>query len=155
MFGMKISSIQTLNAMGIETWQLRHHQTVDVLFVEIMEVQQDFTRKTTQLLHAMQKTVMIPQEKIATLSLQVTVFSKDLQRCAPKMIVALGEKAAQAVLNTTKTLETLRQVIHTDPTTRAALVVTYHPLDLLKNSAYKKPAWQDLQLVNHVFKQEK
>lgn len=152
MSNMKISSIQTLNAMGIETWQLRHCQTVDVLFVEMMEVSQDFMLKTKKLLHAMQKTVMVPQKKIAILSFQATAFLQDLQCRAPKMIVALGEKTAQYLLNTSKTFETLRQTIHTDPTTQAALVVTYHPLNLLKNAAYKKFAWQDLQFINHTLK---
>jgi DNA polymerase len=60
----------------------------------------------------------------------------------PKLIVAMGRFAAQALLGTDATIASLRGKVH-----RCAgvpLVVTYHPAYLLRNLPDKSKAWADL-----------
>lgn len=61
----------------------------------------------------------------------------------PKIILAVGRVAAQALLATDKPLSKLRGKIHTLNDT--PLVVVYHPAYLLRTLADKKKAWLDLQ----------
>ena len=68
-----------------------------------------------------------------------------------KVIVAMGETAAQALLNATEMLENLRGKLH--QTQPIPVVVTYHPRHLLINAADKANAWEDLCLAKaHVNK---
>ncbi len=63
----------------------------------------------------------------------------------PKIIVALGRVAAQALLETDRALGKMRgewfmvQGVETR--------VTYHPAALLRNASFKRPVWEDMQLV--------
>ena len=68
-----------------------------------------------------------------------------------KVIVAMGEAAAQAVLNTTETLENLRGKLH--QTQIIPVVATYHPSHLLINAEDKAKAWADLCLARLQSKQ--
>ncbi|MCG8459016.1 MAG: uracil-DNA glycosylase [Holophagales bacterium] len=63
----------------------------------------------------------------------------------PKVLVALGRVAAQALLGTDAPLRDLRGRWHRvrEVDTR----VTYHPAALLRNVAYKRPTWEDMQIV--------
>jgi putative transposase len=59
-----------------------------------------------------------------------------------KVIIAMGETVAQALLNTQDSLEQLRgklHLLHNIP-----LVVTYHPNDCLQHLPNKSKAWDDL-----------
>jgi uracil-DNA glycosylase len=59
-----------------------------------------------------------------------------------KVIVALGETAAQALLNTQESIEQLRgktHLLHNIP-----LIVTYHPADCLQDLQNKAKTWDDL-----------
>jgi uracil-DNA glycosylase family 4 len=63
----------------------------------------------------------------------------------PRVLVALGRIAAQSLLGTDGPLGRLRGQwwqVRGVPTR-----VTYHPAALLRNETYKKPTWEDLQLV--------
>lgn len=61
----------------------------------------------------------------------------------PRALLLLGRIAAHAVLETQQPLAQLRSIVHEYkgiPT-----MVIYHPAALLRNAAYKRPAWEDLQ----------
>ncbi len=63
----------------------------------------------------------------------------------PRVIVALGRVAAQALLGTTESLGRLRGRWH--EVRGVATRVTYHPAALLRYSTYKRPTWEDMQVV--------
>lgn len=63
----------------------------------------------------------------------------------PKIIVALGRVAAQALLRSNDSLGRLRGVWHE---LRGAQVrATYHPAALLRSAKYKRPTWEDMKVV--------
>lgn len=62
----------------------------------------------------------------------------------PKMIVALGKVAANALLGNQATLGSLRGTLH--QYANIPLVVTYHPAYLLRSPSEKAKVWQDLCL---------
>jgi len=72
-------------------------------------------------------------------------LERQIQRIQPKLIVALGRVAAQTLLGTDQSLGRLRgqwwQVLGV-PTR-----VTYHPAALLRNTSFKRPTWEDMQVV--------
>jgi len=61
----------------------------------------------------------------------------------PKLIVAMGRFAAQALLGTDASIASLRGRVHRDA--GVALVVTYHPAYLLRSLPDKAKAWADLR----------
>jgi len=63
----------------------------------------------------------------------------------PKVILVLGETAAQQFLNTQTPLHQLREKTHFYSTTTTPLITTYHPAHLLLNPHDKRSAWEDLQ----------
>lgn len=63
----------------------------------------------------------------------------------PKLIVALGKIAAQALLGNDSPVGRMRGQWHQFGT--IPLMVTYHPAALLHNPALKRPTWEDLQQV--------
>ena len=63
----------------------------------------------------------------------------------PKVIVALGRVAAQSLLGNDLPLGRLRGVWHT--VRGVDLRVTYHPAGLLRNPNWKRPCWEDMQVV--------
>jgi uracil-DNA glycosylase len=66
----------------------------------------------------------------------------------PKAILALGTFAAQALLQTKLSIGKLRSQIHRFH--GVPLVVTYHPAALLRNPSWKRPTWEDVQLVRRI-----
>ena len=63
----------------------------------------------------------------------------------PKLIVALGRVAACTILKTKESLKNMRNQIF--KYAEVDLIVTYHPAALLRNPNFKKPAWDDFQLI--------
>jgi len=63
----------------------------------------------------------------------------------PKLIVALGRVSACTILKTKESLKNLRNRIFKYE--EIDLLVTYHPAALLRNPNYKKPTWEDFQLI--------
>jgi uracil-DNA glycosylase family 4 len=61
----------------------------------------------------------------------------------PKLILALGASAAQALLRTTDSVGKLRGGWH--ECQGVPLKVTYHPAALLRFDGYKKDVWQDMK----------
>ena len=63
----------------------------------------------------------------------------------PSVLVALGRTAAQALVGSDLPIGRMRGQwweVRGIPT-----MVTYHPAALLRNESYKRPTWEDLQLV--------
>ncbi len=63
----------------------------------------------------------------------------------PKFMVALGRIAAHALLDTTIPLGKLRGKWHKFH--GVPLLVTYHPAALLRAAQYKRPTWEDMQVL--------
>ncbi|MCC6210294.1 MAG: uracil-DNA glycosylase [Burkholderiales bacterium] len=61
----------------------------------------------------------------------------------PRLILAMGRFAAQALLGTDASIASLRGRVHRYA--GVPLVVTYHPAYLLRNLADKAKAWEDLR----------
>ena len=65
----------------------------------------------------------------------------------PRMIVALGRPAAQALLKTEVKIAAVRGRLHEYQ--GISLVITYHPAYLLRNLTDKAKAWEDLCFMRH------
>ena len=63
-------------------------------------------------------------------------------------ILALGSFAAQTLLDTKLSIGKLRGSVHQYH--GIPLVVTYHPAALLRNAAWKRPTWEDVQLARRI-----
>ncbi|MGF1669539.1 MAG: uracil-DNA glycosylase family protein [Balneolaceae bacterium] len=62
---------------------------------------------------------------------------------SPKLILCLGKVSATTLLNRDEYLRDLRGKFH--PFRNTELMVTYHPAALLRNTQWKRPAWEDVQ----------
>ena len=74
----------------------------------------------------------------------VPYLQRQIELIQPKVIVALGKTAANALLGKDATLASLRGRLH--DYRGIPLVITYHPAYLLRTPADKAKAWQDLCL---------
>ena len=73
---------------------------------------------------------------------------RQIELIQPRVIVAFGAFAAQTLLNTREGIGKLRGRIHRYYS--VPLVVTYHPAALLRNPAWKRPTWDDVQLARRL-----
>jgi uracil-DNA glycosylase len=73
---------------------------------------------------------------------------RQIELIRPKVIVALGTFAAQTLLDTKLSIGKLRGQIHRYY--GVPLIVTYHPAALLRNPAWKRPTWEDVQLARRI-----
>ena len=73
---------------------------------------------------------------------------RQIELIRPKVIVALGTFAAQTLLETKLSIGKLRGQIHRYY--GVPLIVTYHPAALLRNPAWKRPTWEDVQLARRI-----
>jgi uracil-DNA glycosylase len=79
----------------------------------------------------------------------MSILTGQIDIIRPGTILILGRTAAQALLERTDSMETLRSQKHSLRSIPA--FVTYHPDDILKNNALKRPAWEDLtKLKKHI-----
>lgn len=74
---------------------------------------------------------------------------RQLELLQPRVILALGTFAAQTLLQSTLPIGKLRGPVHRFH--GVPLIVTYHPAALLRNPAYKRPTWEDVQLARRIF----
>jgi len=84
-------------------------------------------------------------EEIATCS---PFLLRQIELIDPEVVVAFGSFAAQTLLATRDSIGRLRGRTHLYG--RYPLVVTYHPAASLRNPGWKRPTWEDLQLVRRV-----
>ena len=75
-------------------------------------------------------------------------LGRQLEIIRPKVILALGTFAAQTLLETKLSIGKLRGQVHRYH--GIPLVVTYHPAALLRNPAWKRPTWEDVQLARRI-----
>ena len=73
---------------------------------------------------------------------------RQLELIRPGVILALGTFAAQTLLETRESIGKLRGRLHRYH--GIPLIVTYHPAALLRNPAWKRPAWDDVQLARRI-----
>jgi DNA polymerase len=69
---------------------------------------------------------------------------RQIELIRPKVIVAFGTFAAQSLLETKLAIGKLRGQVHRYH--GIPVIVTYHPAALLRNPAWKRPTWEDVQL---------
>lgn len=100
----------------------------------IMPASPDLSASQTTLFNNILQALKIEKTNKTTLTKLVDIEAK--------VIVAMGEAAAQALLNTQDSLEQLRvkpHLLHNIP-----LIVTYHPNDCLQHLPNKAKTWDDL-----------
>jgi uracil-DNA glycosylase family 4 len=78
----------------------------------------------------------------------VPYLHRQLDRIRPKVILAMGNTAAETLLNTRQSLGSLRGRVHQLRGT--PVVVTYHPAALLRNPHWKKPTWDDVRIARQL-----
>lgn len=83
----------------------------------------------------------LPEE----MALCIPYLFQQIQLIQPKIILALGRIAAHQLLRTTASLSSLRGTIHDFQ--GISLIVTFHPAALLRNPHWKKPVWEDVQML--------
>lgn len=78
----------------------------------------------------------------------VPYLYRQLEKLAPRVILAMGGTAAQTLLQTRQSLGALRNKVH--QFRGIPLVVTYHPAALLRNPHWKKPTWDDVRIARQL-----
>jgi len=73
---------------------------------------------------------------------------RQLALIRPKVVLAMGATAAEALLQTRGSLGQLRNRVHSYRGT--PLVVTYHPAALLRNPNWKRPTWDDVRIARQL-----
>jgi uracil-DNA glycosylase family 4 len=73
---------------------------------------------------------------------------RQLELIRPRAILAFGTFAAQTLLQTPLTIGKLRGSVHRYY--GVPLIVTYHPAALLRNPAWKRPTWEDVQYARRI-----
>ncbi|MBI5429245.1 MAG: uracil-DNA glycosylase [Nitrosomonadales bacterium] len=77
---------------------------------------------------------------------------RQIELIRPKVIVALGKVASNALLGKDATLASLRGTTHRFQDT--PLIVTYHPAYLLRSPSEKAKAWQDLCAAQKIMQEQ-
>ena len=78
----------------------------------------------------------------------IPYLHRQIEIIKPKVILALGGTAGEAMLGMRKSLGELRGKVHTY--NGIPLVVTYHPAALLRNPHWKKPTWDDVRIARQL-----
>jgi DNA polymerase len=73
---------------------------------------------------------------------------RQLALIRPKVVLAMGATAAEALLQTRASLAQLRNRVH--EYRGIPLVVTYHPAALLRNPNWKRPTWDDVRIARQL-----
>jgi len=74
---------------------------------------------------------------------------RQVELIKPKAICAFGRFAAQTLLASEASLTRLRGATH--DFMGIPVVATYHPAALLRNTQWKRPAWEDLQRLRRIY----
>lgn len=70
---------------------------------------------------------------------------RQLDALQPRIICCLGKTAGEHLLGVKTTLGSMRNQVHRFR--GAKLIVTYHPAAVLRNPGFKRPVWEDMQLL--------
>lgn len=88
--------------------------------------------------------VPLPDEREACMP----YLARQIELVQPRVLLALGGTAAEALLGVKTSLGQLRSKVH--EWHGIPLVVTYHPAALLRNPNWKRPAWDDVRIVRQL-----
>jgi len=77
---------------------------------------------------------------------------RQIELIRPKLIIALGEIAAQTLLSTSAAIDSLRGKLH--EYSGIPLIVTYNPAYLLRIQSDKAKVWQDLCFARNIMQKE-
>jgi uracil-DNA glycosylase family 4 len=70
---------------------------------------------------------------------------RQLDALRPRIVCCLGKTAGEHLLGVKTTLGSMRNQVHRFH--GAKLIVTYHPAAVLRNPGFKRPVWEDMQLL--------
>jgi DNA polymerase len=70
---------------------------------------------------------------------------RQLDALQPRIVCCLGKTAGEHLLGVKTTLGSMRNQVHRFH--GAKLIVTYHPAAVLRNPEFKRPVWEDMQLL--------
>jgi DNA polymerase len=74
---------------------------------------------------------------------------KQLDLIKPRFILALGLTAAKSILGREARMGELRGKVH--EAFGITVIATYHPAALLRNPQWKRPTWEDVQLLRRLY----
>lgn len=78
-------------------------------------------------------------------------LERQIELVQPRVVVALGRVAAQNLLDSSAPLGRLRGTWHSFK--GVPVRATYHPAALLRNASWKRPTWEDMQVVRDRLKE--
>jgi len=78
----------------------------------------------------------------------VPFLFRQIELIGPTVILAMGNTAAQTLLNTKQSLGAMRTKVHRFR--GVPVIVTYHPAALLRNPNWKKPTWDDVRIAHRL-----
>jgi DNA polymerase len=70
---------------------------------------------------------------------------RQLDALRPRIVCCLGKTAGEHLLGARTTLASMRNQVHRFH--GAKLIVTYHPAAVLRNPEFKRPVWEDMQML--------
>jgi uracil-DNA glycosylase len=73
---------------------------------------------------------------------------RQIEILKPKVILAMGNTAAQTLLNAKQSLGAMRNQVHRFR--GIPVIVTYHPAALLRNPNWKRPTWDDVRIARRL-----
>ena len=97
-----------------------------------------------KLLDAMLAAIDLQRHQNVLLAACNHLINKEILQGGSRLVLAMGESAAQTLLASDAGFDSLRGRVHRYQ--ELALIVTYHPADLLRMPADKAKAWEDLLL---------
>ncbi|MEX0748259.1 MAG: uracil-DNA glycosylase [Rhodothermales bacterium] len=87
----------------------------------------------------------------AEVEAHVPILYKQISLIRPKVILSVGKTSGNSLLSSQSTLGALRQKFHDFH--GLPLLVTYHPAALLRNPQWKRPTWEDVQMLREKYDQ--
>lgn len=81
----------------------------------------------------------------AEVEAHIPLLYKQIALIKPQLILAVGRTAGNGLLGRSSSLKALRGTFHDYH--GIPLMVTYHPAALLRNPQWKRPTWEDVQLL--------
>ena len=82
-------------------------------------------------------------------------LDRQIELVKPKLILAVGQIAAQNLLGSDAPLGAMRGELYNVGAAKVPTVVTYHPAYLLRSPSQKRNAWQDLCMARNVIQETK
>lgn len=152
---MNNTQLNYLNAMGIQTWRLKNidmacevaaaplHESLRASDLMIVCDESELKDRAGHLLNSMLSSIGYTRDAVCIANLDSSL-EREIETVQPKVLLGLGKKAADYLLNSHDALDQVRGKIHTYK--NIPLVITYHPVDLLRNPADKRKVFQDLLL---------